>query len=169
MGRLVKVFKVSNDRDRGELITLAKMVSNPFERMKGLIGKREIKEIDALLFKNAPSIHTFFMSFPIDIIFLDRNFKIISIFKSVKPFKIINCFGAKFTIEAKANFSDTSNLIVGDKLHINFREDSNEGQATIEYALIIAVLIVGIIAFWPSFAETVTAYISSIINFLSDI
>ncbi len=168
MGSLVELYKQNNGEEK--LIAKGQLACSPFERMKGLIGKKEIEENYILLFKNASSIHTFFMSFPIDIIFTDKNFKIIAIFKNVGSGKIINCFKSKYTIEAKANFSDTMKINKGDKLTIKFLDSNdNIGQVTIEYALIIAVLIVGIIVLWPAFADTVTAYIASIINFLSDI
>jgi hypothetical protein len=168
MGRLIEVFETSSGKE--EQIASGKLAISPFERMKGLLGRKEMAENEILLFKNAPSIHTFFMPFPIDIIFLDENYKIINILKNVKRGKIINCFKSKYTIEAKANFTEKARLKVGDKLNIKFlSKDGEIGQVTIEYTLIIAVLIVGIITFWPTFAETVATYISSIINFLSDI
>ena len=168
MGKLVELYKPNNGNE--ELIAKGQLASSPIKRMKGLIGKKEIDENYFLLFKNASSIHTFFMSFPIDIIFTDKNFKIIAIFKNVESGKIINCFRSKYTIEARANFSDKMKLKVGDKLSIKFIDSDNSvGQVTIEYALIIAVLIVGIIILWPAFADTVRTYIASIINFLSDI
>jgi uncharacterized membrane protein (UPF0127 family) len=168
MGKLVELYKPNSNKD--ELIAKGQLASTPFERMRGLIGKKEIAENYILLFKNASSIHTFFMSFPIDVIFTDKDFKIIAIFKNIGNGKIINCFRSKYTIEARANFSDKMKLKVGDKLSIKFIDsDNNIGQVTIEYALIIAVLIVGIIVLWPAFADTVKAYIASIINFLNDI
>lgn len=168
MRRKIEVLKSSFLKN--EKIVTCILAASFFEKLKGLIGKKDMNEDKVLLFKNAPSIHTFFMSFPIDIIFLDKNFKVISISKNIKRGKIINCFGSKYTIEAKAFFSEKMNLEIGDKLKINYLDKRrNTGQVTIEYALIIAILVVGIISLWPTFAETVETYISSIVQFLSDI
>jgi uncharacterized membrane protein (UPF0127 family) len=48
------------------------------------------KDVDhALLFKNCKSIHTFFMQFNLDIVYLDKDNKIVKIIKQLKPFKIV--------------------------------------------------------------------------------
>lgn len=48
------------------------------------------KKIDkCLCFPKCNSVHTFFMLEPIDIIMTDKNYKILYIFKNVKPYKII--------------------------------------------------------------------------------
>ena len=48
------------------------------------------KKIDkCLCFPKCNSVHTFFMLKPIDIIMTDKNYKILYIFKNVKPYKII--------------------------------------------------------------------------------
>lgn len=58
-----------------------------FKKFKGFMFKKNINF--AIYFPNTNSIHTFFMKEAIDVIMTDKNFKILYIFKSVKPNKII--------------------------------------------------------------------------------
>lgn len=43
----------------------------------------------ALLFKNCRSVHTFFMRFEIDIVFIDKSGNILSIKHNVKPWRVV--------------------------------------------------------------------------------
>ena len=47
--------------------------------MKGLLGKRSLAAGDGLLIKPAPSVHTFFMRFPIDVVFLSRKGEVMKV------------------------------------------------------------------------------------------
>lgn len=58
-----------------------------FKKLKGFMFKKNIDY--AIYFNKVNSIHTFFMKECIDVIMTDKNFKILYIFKSVKPNKII--------------------------------------------------------------------------------
>ena len=59
-----------------------------FERFKGLMFVPKEKSFN-LLIKNCNSIHTCFMKFNIDVFCLDKNFKVIKVYKNVKPFRFI--------------------------------------------------------------------------------
>jgi uncharacterized membrane protein (UPF0127 family) len=58
-----------------------------WQRFIGLMFKKNIKY--SVLFKNCKSIHTFFMCFNLDVIFLDRDNRVIKIVKQLKPFRIV--------------------------------------------------------------------------------
>lgn len=64
-----------------------KWCNNFLDRFKGFMFKKNINI--CLCFPKCNSIHTMFMLKPIDVIMTDKNYKIIYIFKNVKPFKII--------------------------------------------------------------------------------
>ncbi|MCY4524936.1 MAG: DUF192 domain-containing protein [Halobacteriovoraceae bacterium] len=58
-----------------------------FSRIKGLMFRKDITG-DGLLIRPCCSIHTFFMKFPIDAVFLDKSGKIIKILKNLRPWRI---------------------------------------------------------------------------------
>ena len=58
-----------------------------FDRLKGFMFTKNINK--CLCFPKCNSIHTMFMLKPIDVIMTDKNYKILYIFKNVKPYRII--------------------------------------------------------------------------------
>lgn len=58
------------------------------ERMLGLMFSTDLPRGDALWIKPCNSIHTFFMKYSIDVLFLDRNFIVTKIYESLPPWRI---------------------------------------------------------------------------------
>ena len=49
------------------------VADNPFTRLRGLLGRRGLGAGEGLLLRPSPSIHTWFMRFAIDVVFLDAG------------------------------------------------------------------------------------------------
>jgi uncharacterized membrane protein (UPF0127 family) len=91
------------NKTTGEVLVRNAAVANTFlKRIFGLIRKKALTPEEGLIFYHAPSIHMFFMKFPIDVVFLDKNMAIIKICRALKPWKLANCFGSSVTIEIPA-------------------------------------------------------------------
>lgn len=58
------------------------------ERMKGLLGRDALPDGDALVIRPCTSIHTFFMRFPIDVLFLDRDGRVLRAIPAMKPWRL---------------------------------------------------------------------------------
>jgi len=67
-----------------------KYYDSPIKKFLGLMFKRRTNTTHIFRFKKQVkhSIHTFFVFFPIDIKFLDKNNKVVEIKKNLKPFRI---------------------------------------------------------------------------------
>ncbi len=59
------------------------------ERTKGLMGRRSLPDKFAFWIAPCPSVHTFFMKFPLDVIFADKKLRIVSVFHSAPPGRIL--------------------------------------------------------------------------------
>lgn len=68
-------------------ITDIKYCNSFFNRFMGLMFKKNINI--CLCFPKCNSIHTFFMLKPIDVIMTDKDYKILYIYKNLKPWKVI--------------------------------------------------------------------------------
>ena len=101
----------------GEVICNKMMVADKIlDRMKGLMFSSELPECDGLLISPCNSIHTFFMLYSLDIIFLDKNFKVVKILNDLPPWRITGIyFKAHQVLEMKAG-TMKSGIRVGDKL-----------------------------------------------------
>ncbi|MCL2484898.1 MAG: DUF192 domain-containing protein [Endomicrobia bacterium] len=58
-----------------------------WQRFYGFMLKKDADY--ALLFQNCSSVHTFFMRFNIDVLFIDKNDKVIKVKNNVKPWRIV--------------------------------------------------------------------------------
>lgn len=72
-----------------------------FKKFLGLMGKKNIKR--GIIFPHVSSIHTFFMKEAIDILMLDKNFKLVYWKKNVVKNTIIIKKKAYYTIELPKN------------------------------------------------------------------
>ena len=82
----------------------------------GLMGKKGLKKGEGLLLKRCSSIHTCFMKFAIDVVYLDKNYKVLYI-ETVFPWRVGKIVkGAKNVLELPQN--STTGLIVGEQCEI---------------------------------------------------
>lgn len=87
-------------------------------RLLGLIGKRELNDY-GMYFPNCNWIHTFFMSVPIDVIYVDKKMKIKKIDHKLKPWRLaMPVFAASSVIEIASGKASELKLQVGEELHV---------------------------------------------------
>jgi len=94
------------------------IADNPLTRMKGLLGRDGLEPGEGLLLRPASAVHTYFMRFPIDVVFLDRSLVVVGISDSVDPWQARSRKGAKSVLELPAGESARRGLAVGDQLEL---------------------------------------------------
>ena len=93
--------------------------SNLKQRVQGLIGHPELKPHQAFWITNCPSIHTFFMKFPLDVIFTDQVFTVTSVFENVRAGKILwGGLKSQNVFEMKAGQITAYQFNKGDQLYV---------------------------------------------------
>lgn len=85
-------------------------------RMRGLLGKRGLDSGEGLLIRPAPSIHTFFMRFPIDVVFLSRQGEVLKVAERVPPWRARSCRNSYAVLELAAGEAGRRGIAVGDRL-----------------------------------------------------
>ncbi|HZA33743.1 MAG TPA: DUF192 domain-containing protein [Vicinamibacterales bacterium] len=85
-------------------------------RMRGLLGRRELPSGEGILLKPASSVHMAFMRFPIDAVFLDRDFRVMKVASDLRPWRAAGSRGAKAVLEIPAGEAGRRGLTVGDRL-----------------------------------------------------
>jgi hypothetical protein len=86
--------------------------------MRGLLGRRYLPSGEGILLRPAGSIHTFFMRFPIDAVFLDRERRVLRVDESVRPWRAACARGAHAVLELRAGESARRGIAAGDVLEI---------------------------------------------------
>jgi uncharacterized protein len=106
------------------LCVRAKIARGFQERRRGLLGRTQLSRDEGMLFEAARILplmwmHTFFMAFPIDIIFLDHGNVVMRVQASVKPWRLSAVvIGARKVIELSEGAAIRSNTVVGDLISL---------------------------------------------------
>lgn len=87
-------------------------------RLRGLLFSAPLPTGNGLLLTRCNSIHMFFMTYAIDVIFLDKNMAITSLVTHIKPWRIASCKQAKHTLELGVGSIELWNLKIGERLMI---------------------------------------------------
>jgi uncharacterized protein len=97
----------------------AKMANTFFTRLVGLLNRNALRKGEALILTPSNCIHSFFMRFTIDVIFLDKTGKIIKTLPSFKPFRLSPIyFNSHSVIELPENTLKFSQTQPGDNIKI---------------------------------------------------
>ena len=71
-------------------------------RTKGLLGRKQLDPGSGMWIVPCESVHTFFMQFAIDLVYLDRQNRIRKIRHAVPPWRVSACLSAHSVIELPA-------------------------------------------------------------------
>ena len=93
-----------------------RIADNFFRRMRGLLGRRQLPDDECLLIRPAGSIHTFFMRFPIDAVFLDRELRVLAVSSDLRPWRMAGQRGARVVVEMAAGQASKRGVQVGEQL-----------------------------------------------------
>lgn len=101
------------------LITQLKEAKSFSERSIGLLGRSSLADNEALWIHHCNSIHTFFMRFTIDCVFLDKKNKVKAIRSQVKPGRLVlPIWGASSVIEMCSGKAKDLGIKIGDQLYV---------------------------------------------------
>lgn len=105
------------------------LAQTPSDQSKGLAIKEFMKENEGMLFIfDTPNKHSFWMKdmkFPIDIIWIDTEGKIVHIERNLEPcFFLLPCpshtpkYDSLYVLEVVSNFTNKFNVNVGDRIEL---------------------------------------------------
>jgi uncharacterized membrane protein (UPF0127 family) len=85
-------------------------------RTKGLLGRASLPDGEGILLRPGSSIHMFFMRFPIDAVFLDRELRVLGVAADLKPWRMASKRGAKAVLELPAGTCERRGVREGNLL-----------------------------------------------------
>jgi hypothetical protein len=94
------------------------IADRPRPRMRGLLGQRSLPAGEGMLLQPAPSIHTAFMRFPIDVVFMDGTLRVLKIVEGMKPWRAASAHRAWAVLEMAAGEVARCGTEVGDQLGV---------------------------------------------------
>ncbi len=101
----------------GEIVaTDVKKAEGWFERMVGLLPRKHVEPREGLWFDDCGVIHTVGMQTEIDVVFLDKNSRVLRTVCAVPQNKFaVACRGAQCVIELGQGALSRSDILVGDR------------------------------------------------------
>ena len=90
--------------------------TNAWDRLRGLLGRPRLQPGEALLIDPCPSVHTIGMSYPLDLLFLDADFRLLKQVDGLKPLRWAGCRNARATLELAPGSLRLLALSTGDHL-----------------------------------------------------
>jgi uncharacterized membrane protein (UPF0127 family) len=90
--------------------------ASPFARLKGLLGRRTLGADEGIYLRPASSVHTFFMRFPIDAVFVDGEGRVLKVAAGLRPWRAAGCRGARAVLELSSGESERRGVRPGDQL-----------------------------------------------------
>src|SRR5436190_1046048 len=87
-------------------------------RLRGLLGRKSLGGDEGLLLIGSPSLHTSFMKFPIDAVFLDRELEVIDVKPGLRPWRISGRRKAKHILELRSGEAARRGVGAGARLRL---------------------------------------------------
>jgi len=114
---ITKLHVTNNENHYTLLLSNMEIADNFIRRLRGLLSMTDFNETDGLLITPCNYVHTFGMKFVIDIVFIDKECRVVGIKKNINKNKIAGMFRAKHTLELPAGKITDLKIEIGDKLH----------------------------------------------------
>ena len=109
-------------RSSGEVLCDRCVVADSaFARMRGLLGRRGLRQGEGLLLRPASSIHTAYMRFSIDAVFLDRDGVVVKVVTNLRPWQAAAARRARAVLELAAGECERYDLRAGERLALEPR------------------------------------------------
>ncbi|HEY1648145.1 MAG TPA: DUF192 domain-containing protein [Terracidiphilus sp.] len=121
-------LKVVNATRGTVIATRLEVAASGKTRRKGLLGRDGLDTGEGLWIIPCESVHTFFMRFPIDLVYLDRENRIRKVRERVGPWRLSACLSARSVLELPAGTIRATETQRGDTLELT-PQPANESEA----------------------------------------
>ncbi|MCB0326630.1 MAG: DUF192 domain-containing protein [Bdellovibrionales bacterium] len=110
-------MRVENVSKHTLLCERAEYALNFFMRLRGLLGRKSFDNGEGMWIEPCSSIHTFFMHFPIDVLFLSQDNTVLKAKENLRPFRLeLGVRRSKKVLELPCGVIQKTQTCVGDQL-----------------------------------------------------
>ena len=111
--------RVTNTTREQTLVSSGRVADREWTRLRGLIGSEPLRDGEGLLIIPCSSIHTHFMSFPIDVLYVNKDQQVVAIDENMVPWRFGRWRrGVRFVIELPSGTASATGAEVGDQLQV---------------------------------------------------
>lgn len=113
---------IRNEATGAVLATEATVARSPWARAVGLLGRSALRAGEALIIPRCNAIHTWFMRMPIDVLFLDREQRVVRLLPHLRPFRLAWHPGAQTVLELPAGALAQAAVRPGERVSFDLTE-----------------------------------------------
>jgi len=110
--------RIVNGRNDRVFLSQVRETQGLWQRFAGLMFTSSIGQSEGLVFRPAGGVHTQFMRFAIDLVYLDGANRVCAIREAMPPWRF-DMRSAAAVIEANAGAASAADLRIGDQLHFD--------------------------------------------------
>ena len=111
-------MQLINDRTRKCVAEFVELAETRKARRRGLLGRDSLPTGSALMLIPCFSVHTAFMRFAIDILFIDRDGCVVRTVSRLAPWRMAAAWRAHSVVELPAGTLESCSVKVGDQLYL---------------------------------------------------
>jgi len=111
-------YRLINSRTRRTLATDVELALTRESRRRGLLGRDALDPSAALFLKPCLAIHTAFMRFPLDVVFVDGDARVVRVVRQLPPWRITVSPRARAVIEFRGGTLNPGGVEPGDELYL---------------------------------------------------
>ena len=114
---MARYVRITNPTRGTTVADRVRVAASARDRIVGLLRTPEVLPGEGLLIERSPSIHMFFMRYPIDVVFINSAARVTRTVSRLRPWRIVWwARGARDCIELRAGALDESGTVAGDQL-----------------------------------------------------
>ena len=111
-------MRLVNERTGEAVAEKVELATTRGERRRGLLGRTALPPKFALMLLPCAAIHTAFMRFAIDVIFLDREGRALRILRALRPWRMAIALRARSVVELPSGCLEGVDLVPGDRVRL---------------------------------------------------
>jgi hypothetical protein len=115
----VPAIALINQRTGAPIAATVERAVTRASRRRGLLGRDGLAASHALMLEPCGAVHTAFMRFPIDVVFIDRQGYAVKIVRNLPAWRIAVAPRARAVVEMAAGSLDHVDLAIGDRLFLS--------------------------------------------------
>ena len=119
----VSVARIRRAADGAVVCERCEIPESASGRARGLLGRDGLEPSAGMLIDRAGSVHMFFMRFPIDVVFLDRDWRVVGVRHNLRPWRVAGARHAVAALELPAGAAAEAGIEEGDVLALEDQEE----------------------------------------------
>ncbi len=107
---------INRTREDSVVCARTEVADTIWRRLRGLLGRASLPAGSGMLFRGESSIHSAFMRFEFDAVFMDADFRVVGVAERIPPWRARGARGTRNILELAAGEISRTRVAIGDQL-----------------------------------------------------